>query len=65
MYCREVKEAMVAVAIGCFGYTRRISKDDGLKWALAGRLRVTIVHLKTGVVFLRPLFGAMGFKVLK
>ena len=42
-----------------------ISKDDGLKWALEGKLRATIVHLKTGNIFLRPLFGVMGFKILK
>jgi hypothetical protein len=42
-----------------------ISKDNGLKLALEGRLHATIVHLKTGIVFLRPLFGVRGFEVLK
>jgi hypothetical protein len=42
-----------------------VSKDDGLKWALEGRLHATIVHLKTGVIFLRPIFGVVGFKILK
>lgn len=41
-----------------------VSKADGLKLAMKGRLRATIVHLKAGIIFLRPLFGAMGFKVL-
>jgi hypothetical protein len=44
--------------------SRWISKDDGLRMALEGRLHATIVRLKTGAVFLRPLFGMMGFKVL-
>jgi hypothetical protein len=42
-----------------------VSKDDGLKLALEGRLHATIVHLETGIIFLRPLFGVMGFKILK
>ena len=40
-------------------------KDDGLKMALEGLLHATVVHLKGGTVFLRPLFGAMSFKVLE
>ncbi len=45
--------------------SRWVSKEDGLKLALEGRLHATIVHLKTGTVFLRSLFGVMGFKILK
>lgn len=45
--------------------SRWVSKDDGLKMALEGRLHATIVHLKAGIIFLRPLFGVMGFKILK
>lgn len=38
-----------------------ISKEEAIKWALEGHLHATIVHMKNGLMFLRPEFGSGAF----
>jgi hypothetical protein len=39
-----------------------VSKEKAIQLAINGRLHVTIVHLKTGKVYLRPEFGFKSFE---
>jgi hypothetical protein len=40
-----------------------ISKEQGLKLALEGRLHAILVHMKNGRLFLRPEFGSKSFEL--
>lgn len=40
-----------------------VSKEQALKFALEGRLHVTLVHMRDGRIFLRPEFGSKSFEL--
>ncbi|MCB1114860.1 MAG: hypothetical protein KDK71_00195 [Chlamydiia bacterium] len=43
---------------------RWVSKQEALEMAFEGRLHATLVHLKTGTYYLRPLFGSTPFECM-